>query len=107
MYLRGGNANPGSTGVSPVGEGVSPSRTFESVDASEDSHVPESSFRRDAETNRRDACATRTLPELFPDERRIAGHVGTSLAREHGVPIHTPHIRVDDVRRGGKRESTR
>jgi pimeloyl-ACP methyl ester carboxylesterase len=57
--------HPGSTLVPSVGEGVPPSRT--SIDALElrervtTPHTAGSSFRRDAETNTRDACAPRIL----------------------------------------------
>ena len=52
---------PGSTRVPRVGEGVPPSRTSPDVppagDASPTPDVSGSAFRRDAETNTRDACA--------------------------------------------------
>ena len=47
--------NLGSARASRVGDGVSPSRTSRRVDAHQ-----KSLFRRDAETNTRDACATQT-----------------------------------------------
>ena len=55
---------PGSIRVPPVGEGVPSSRTSHTIsnaDASTESDTDESSFRRDAETNTRDAYAPRNL----------------------------------------------
>ena len=57
---------PGSTGVPPVGEGVSPSRTSSgaesrAIECCGGIHAGGSSSRRDAATNRRDACATQTI----------------------------------------------
>jgi DNA ligase-1 len=57
------NRFPGSTPDPGVGEGVAPSRTCQS----------ESSFRRDAETHTRDACATQS-------EFAVFAHVGESIA---------------------------
>ena len=56
---------PGSTRVPRVGEGVPPSRTSLRAQQRDRSsifaHAAGSSFRRDAETNTRDACAPRIL----------------------------------------------
>ena len=46
---------PGSARVPRVGESVPVSRTFQSMSSSRKERL----FRRDAETNTRDACATR------------------------------------------------
>ena len=66
--LGGSFGTPGSTLVPSVGEGVPPSRTFHTAtnaNTSAESDALESSFRRDAETNTRDACATRTCRLAF------------------------------------------
>ena len=98
-YITGGEC-PGSTGVSPVGEGVPPSRTFRRV---ADDCVPdefpasnESSFRRDAETNRRDACATRTARVAFVSTNSISQGEQVSvlwghLLSRYRVKIHFAH----------------
>jgi len=65
---------PGSAGVPPAGGGVSPPRTFSTVardqaraprpqnnESSAPPKNPASSFRRDAKTSRRDACAPRSF----------------------------------------------
>ncbi len=61
--LARGPRTPGSARVSRAGEGVPPSRNFSDVrtglDALGTPDVSESSFRRDAETSTRDACAPR------------------------------------------------
>ena len=67
---------PGSAGVSPAGVGVPPARTFESVATRETRVVADrgslgSSFRRDAETSTRDACAPRNMPQFV--RKLIAG----------------------------------
>jgi hypothetical protein len=49
QYIR-----PGSARVSRVGEGVPLSRTFQSMSSVRKERL----FRRDVETNTRDACAT-------------------------------------------------
>jgi error-prone DNA polymerase len=51
----------GSASVSDAGERVSRSRTFPECDKHLESRLKERLFRRDAETNTRDACATQSL----------------------------------------------
>ena len=82
-------AVPGGTGVSPVGEGVPPSRTSSDADFSFDTKTKSgadtdgSSFRRDAETNRRDACATQaecTPPVAIENQKSKIENLSTCLA---------------------------
>ncbi len=60
MSCRADRANLGSARVSRVGESVALSRTFRSAPLRASADQMERLFRRDAETNTRDACATQT-----------------------------------------------
>jgi excinuclease ABC subunit A len=90
----------GSARVSRAGEGVSPSRTFpnasKETSASKQLLTPnESPFRRDAETNARDARATQSLTRDYlsgrksipipTSRRKSSGSVKITGAREHNL----------------------
>jgi error-prone DNA polymerase len=67
-----GSETLGSARVSRAGERVPRSRTFRSPSNHSKSHFEESSFRRDTETNTRDACAPQTsrsplIPMTLPE----------------------------------------
>jgi 5-methyltetrahydrofolate--homocysteine methyltransferase len=69
LGLRVATSDLGSARVSRAGEGVPPSRTSKRItNQSADPHHPaeKSSFRRNAETSTRDACATQTISGAVP-----------------------------------------
>jgi putative protease len=77
---------PGSTRVSRVGRGVLPRRTSESVEGRESVPVAdasESSFRRDAETNTRDAYGTRSIRSTLLLEAARTAPLTPEKLREH------------------------
>ena len=101
----------GSTGVSPVVSGVAPETVLTATPAFGENANPQSlssnEIRRDAEFNRRDACATH--PKIIPDLRAIdsivgdlidffrSREVGIILLSEYGItnvntPIHLNRI---------------
>ncbi len=77
---------PGTTRGPSVGRGVPPRRTSDGDLIAEDApaqHAQDSSFRRDAETNTRDACGARNLRSaLVLDDARTAP-LTTEKLREH------------------------
>ncbi len=77
---------PGSIRVPRVGRGVPPRRTSEDSLPTNDfsvSRAPESSFRRDAETNTRDAYAPRTIRSALNLETARTAPLTAEKLREH------------------------
>ena len=62
MTRRLERVDPGSARVSRAGESVPLSRTFRSAALRTSGTPAERLFRRDTETNTRDACATQIIP---------------------------------------------
>jgi len=77
----------GSARVPRAGEGVSPSRTSRTIAGQTNSEllagVEESSLRRDAATNTRDACAPRSVRSAVPLQAARTAPLSTEKLREH------------------------
>jgi len=69
-FLAHDSANPGTAPVSRAGDSVPPSRTFGSTSPRGGGKRRESLFRRDAETNTRDACAPQSLTRDYLTNRK-------------------------------------